>query len=200
MTDCPNIEFRDRLPELVHERLEEHERVLVLAHVAACDDCRAELELLRSMRVVLVSAPRVDVNRIVASLPAPGSVAARHSSSRWRLNDWRLAAAAVIVLVAGASMVTYRQHVPSNGPASVRTVGPSVATTSPADSVQAGLDTSREAVPEIGDRELAVGGGLSDLSTVELTRILSDIDHLEPLPQTEPDPGTVSTEAPGDRS
>ena len=206
MNDCPNVEFRDRLPDLVHERLERHERALVLAHVASCEDCRAELELLRSMRVVLAAGPRIDVSRIVASLPAPMSVVSRRASTRSRLTDWRVAAAAVVVLVGGASFAIYsRQESSPPSPetsAVVAPAGPSVASTSSTESARVGrgMDTTRERVAEAGDGELAIGGGLSDLSTRELAGILSDIDRLEPLPQTEPDLVTVSTEAPGDSS
>ena len=33
MTDCPNAEMRDRLPDLLHERLETSVRAAVMAHV-----------------------------------------------------------------------------------------------------------------------------------------------------------------------
>ncbi|PYP60840.1 MAG: hypothetical protein DMD26_18920, partial [Gemmatimonadetes bacterium] len=55
MTDCPNAEMRDRLPDLLHERLDASARAVVMAHVADCDDCRAELVVLREARVVLAS-------------------------------------------------------------------------------------------------------------------------------------------------
>ena len=38
MTDCPNAEMRDRLPDLLHERLETSVRAAVMAHVDQCDD------------------------------------------------------------------------------------------------------------------------------------------------------------------
>jgi len=197
MNDCPRVEFRDLLPEFVHERLEVHERALVLAHVEGCADCRAELELLRSVRVVLAMTPRVDVVRIVASLPAPQTAAMSRTPARWHLNAWRLAAAAVIVLVGGASLATYSRHGTSTSAV------PSTSSTAPVSGIASaavGMDTTRQTVSEVGERELAVGGGLGDLSTGELTRLLSDIDHLEPLPQAEPDLGAASTEAPGDSS
>ena len=64
MTDCPNAEMRDRLPDLLHERLETSVRAAVMAHVDECDDCRAEIALLREAHVVLSPAVRaVDVDK-----------------------------------------------------------------------------------------------------------------------------------------
>ena len=106
MSDCPNAEVRDLLPELLHDRLDAPTRARVLAHVNACADCRSELELLRSMRGALERAtPRVDVNRIVAALPSPS---ARSSQPRrtWRvLNDWRIAAAVTFLVAGGSSLI-----------------------------------------------------------------------------------------------
>jgi hypothetical protein len=63
MNDCPNAEIRDRLPDLLHDRLDVSTRAAVMAHVDDCVDCRAELELLKGVRGVMVArTPRVDIN------------------------------------------------------------------------------------------------------------------------------------------
>ena len=36
MNDCPNAEIRDRLPDLLHDRLDPSARAAVTAHVATC--------------------------------------------------------------------------------------------------------------------------------------------------------------------
>ena len=65
MTDCPNAEMRDRLPDLLHERLEKSVRAAVMAHVDQCEDCRAEMTLLRDARSALSPAvPAIDVAAI----------------------------------------------------------------------------------------------------------------------------------------
>ncbi|HEX6807774.1 MAG TPA: zf-HC2 domain-containing protein, partial [Gemmatimonadaceae bacterium] len=61
MTDCSRGDMRDLLPDLLHERLDAATRAEVTRHVASCAECRAEVELLRSMRSALAPAPRVDV-------------------------------------------------------------------------------------------------------------------------------------------
>jgi hypothetical protein len=196
MNDCPRVEFRDRLPELVHERLDVEERAVLMAHIEVCADCRAELELLRGVRAVLVVAPVMDIDRIVHSLPSPNQRRVSARGLRGRFAEWQLAAAALVLLAGGASLTMYarggvqgRSIVDSNVVASVK----AAPNTSKAETVAPKVEGSSE-------NELAVGADLSDLTPGELTRLLSDVERLEPLPQTETDLGTVSTEAPGDSS
>jgi hypothetical protein len=109
MSDCSNAEIRDLLPDLMHDRLDAPTRARVVAHVEGCADCRSELELLRSLRGALDrGTPRVDVNRIVAALPKPGSVRPRQHRG-WRvLNDWRIAAAVTFIVAGGTSVLVIR--------------------------------------------------------------------------------------------
>ena len=60
MNDCPNGDLRDLLPDFLHDRLNAADRAVVEAHLAGCDDCREELELLRNLRGTLRRAPAVD--------------------------------------------------------------------------------------------------------------------------------------------
>ena len=100
MNDCPNADIRDQLPDLLHERLDVSMRAAVMAHVDACGDCRAELELLRVVHGMFVSqTPRVDIHYVVNALPKsaarPVPVAPRHRV--W--SDWRIAAAITVLAV-----------------------------------------------------------------------------------------------------
>ena len=70
MTDCPNGEIRDLLPDLVNDRLTPERRREVEAHVRGCADCQEEVALLRTMRTALRRAPTVDAAAIAASIPA----------------------------------------------------------------------------------------------------------------------------------
>src|SRR5688572_13973165 len=69
MNDCLSAEMRDALPDVVHGRLEAAKLAEVEAHVASCDACAAELELLRAVVASMPVAPAIDVQRIVAALP-----------------------------------------------------------------------------------------------------------------------------------
>src|SRR5581483_8845655 len=129
MNDCRNADIRDQLPDLVHERLEVRARAAVVAHVDGCADCRAELELLQSMRGVLVaSTPKVDISYIVQALPKPAPQTAttltastasipstapngvRFAPPRRTWGDWRIAAAVTLFVVGGSSVAVLHRN------------------------------------------------------------------------------------------
>src|SRR5437867_705160 len=103
MRDCLNVTMRERLPDLLHEALPADARAEVERHLEVCADCRAELEILRHVRAVS-HAPRIDVARIVAALPAYHSARTKDRGVRWYA--WR--AAAAIVLLAGSAVLPLR--------------------------------------------------------------------------------------------
>ena len=115
MTDCPNGDVRDLLPDLVHDRLTPDVRREVEAHVRACADCSQELALLRTMRTSLRRAPAVDVASLAAAIP-PYRAPARRAWGGWRV------AAAIMILAAGGTSVAVlggRGDVAAVAPASV---------------------------------------------------------------------------------
>src|SRR5690349_15845135 len=105
MTECPNGDIRDLLPDLLHGRLGAAERADVEAHLRGCEECRDELELLRTMRSVLGRAPAVDVDAIVAGIPAY-RVPVKRTSRSW--GGWRVAAAVTLLAAGGTSVVVAR--------------------------------------------------------------------------------------------
>ena len=168
MTDCPNAELRDLLPDLLHDRLDGATRTRVEAHLRGCEECRGELALLRSLRAV-APTPRLDVAGIVAALPAP------RAPRRWTANSWRIAAAIVVLAAGGSSLVA---HFAGSRPTdSVR-----VAALSPAHD-SAG-DSGRGAA---GDVELNVGYGYSDLTDAQLLALLKDVQQINAMPSAETD-------------
>ena len=92
MSDCMNIEVRERLPEWLHDALPAGERAVVDAHLATCADCAAELEVLRVAMATMRArpVPRIDTRAIVAALPKPAS--ARPVARRSFAHQWRIAA------------------------------------------------------------------------------------------------------------
>ena len=209
MIDCPNAEIRDRLPDLVHERLDSATRALVLAHVGSCEACREELVLLRTLRDGMSRGPSLDVNAIAraviartvegqrAASAAPTSV--RPSRSRLRWTDWRVAAAVTMLVVGGASVATVRLidrgHIEAD-------TGLPVAVPPRGDAVDSGADVRRstrtpEAVPAAA--ELSMGGGVADLSESDLRDLLADIEALDAVPEPEPEPVAVRVSLPGSR-
>lgn len=176
MIECPNEEMRDRLPDLANESLESGVRVLVVAHIAECAACAAEIEILRSTRLLLLTAtPRVNIASIVKALPSYDSLArpdrrvipiqsARPARSRPWGSSWRIAAAATFLAAGLGSYAVLRP----GSPVVVE-------------------DTTVVAV----NHGLALTGALADLSDAELDALVKDIDGIEALPSTEVEAGSV---------
>jgi hypothetical protein len=165
MRDCSNGEVRDRLPELMHNRLDGETLRAVRSHVDGCADCRAELELLAQIRGASV-APRMDTSRIVASLPRYRAVPAwRRAASSAQV---RALAAAVVLMVGGYSLLRRDAPERAGEPA-----------------VQAQTATA----PTGTAHELAVGDSFTDLSDSDLAAVIDEIEKLEavtPEPIDEP--------------
>lgn len=215
MNDCPNAEIRDRLPDLVHDRLSVSARAAVLAHVGNCADCKAELELLRRLNEMFVArSPRVNVASIVAALPKPAARAARRSPSRFKWTDWRVAAA-VALLVGGTSYVTVSRLVPpqqtivdrapataparSTPTASAPVVQPAAPTAAPPVTPSPTATFARPVAETVAaaaedqalTSDLGSGGRLADLNERQLKALLGEIDRLQAVPVTEPEPVTM---------
>jgi anti-sigma factor RsiW len=199
--------MRDRLPDLLHEQLEESARAEVMAHVSGCADCRAELALLRQMRVSLssgiVAIDTAGIAKVVVSRTASGGVT---GVRRGRWTDWRLAAAAAVLIVAGgASAVMWHARrdvpngaVPAAQPVIAATPGMDSTTRSPspvAVNVPPRASRTEPSVPK-ASAELAAAGDVSELSESDLRTLLRDLDTLEAVPSTEPEPVTVRVNLP----
>jgi Putative zinc-finger len=217
MSDCPNAEIRDLLPDLLHDRLDAPTRARVLAHVDGCSDCRSELELLRSLRGSMERAtPRVDVDGIVAALPKPGT--ARVVAQRPRHISWRIAAAVTFIAVGGTSLVVMRNmrdggvgtsdsarmRIPPIATETTALVPPTL--TSPKPVKPNGETTSirtltprgttpitpanpREVAP--GDDPAAngaIGNHIVNLNEKQLKSLLNEIDHMDATPIIDPEP------------
>ncbi len=198
MNDCVNAEMRDRLPDLLHERLDDAARASVIAHIEGCADCQAELALLRGLHEMLMrTAPRVDVARIAGAIPSR-RVAAR---SRW--TSWRVAAAAVLVVLGGTSLTLMNQKrgdvVLEDSAVAVTEQVPAT-TEQPAGVTRRGVETARPLAPdsqpsqrvargaEPSDEGLEMTGRLGELTDDELRQLLEEIDEMEALPLPDPEP------------
>lgn len=198
MNDCPNADIRDQLPDLLHERLDVSVRAAVMAHVDSCVDCRAELELLRGVHGMLVSrTPRVDVNYIVNALPKRAARPVRLAPRRRVWSDWRIAAAVTVMAVGGGSFALLRQGTTPMPADSVVAQAPTV------DHANApSRDSSAPTAPAVGAADVSVASAddraglattahLSDLNERELQTLLDQIDQLQAVPITEPEPVTI---------
>jgi anti-sigma factor RsiW len=170
MTDCPNAEIRDLLPDMVHGTLDGSARAQVEEHLASCADCSAELELLANARRVLAVAPQVDAARIAAAISRP---AARRADRFAGAPMWRIAAG--IALMVGGAFAW------------------SLAGGGGDDGLQAGLDddirdqtvfASTEGAP--GETGVSFAGRLGTLATDQLELLLAEMDDMDDVPALEP--------------
>jgi len=206
MTDCPNAEMRDRLPDLLHERLDASARAVVITHVDGCDDCRAELMLLREASVALTSDVRAvditSITRVVIGRTAGAQEPTRRRApSPWM--DWRVAASIAVLAVGGASFAIFRarqQPVAAPVPAAVSRSVPAPVSEQVATDIQppAVHATPTSAAP--ANAELSAAGGVGDLSDSDLRALLDDLQSIDAMPSAEPEPVTVRVAIPGSGS
>jgi hypothetical protein len=210
MNDCSNAEIRDQLPELLHDSLTPEARARVQGHVDECTDCRDELELLRCVLASFdARTPSLNVGAVVSALPKPGArVIPLAPRRRWA--DWRIAAAVTLLVAGGSSVAVLTNRAdktPSSGAAGVTTQRPAVgvpavqrapATVSPS-APQTVAEAPRPAVAissapttrrDVATTEVA-DGRLAGLNEAQLTALLGEIDHLQPVPVTEPEPVSI---------
>lgn len=131
MTDCPNAEIRDLLPDYVHDQLSSADYARVAQHLVSCAECADELALLQAVFEIRPSVSSVNIIGILASLPKPGQHAsvtvfgdvpaaaiegvreigsARSAATkRGGFRTWRIAAAIAAVTVGGLSVAIARQ-------------------------------------------------------------------------------------------
>jgi len=200
MNDCVNAEMRDRLPDLLHERLDAAARAAVLAHVEECTDCRAELALLRRVHGMMTkAAPSVDAQRIAQAIPAR-----RVSGTRWA--QWGVAAA-VVFLIGGASFVlmndrnartiadsTMASAQPSAAPGTPTLPTPGVAPMPGAPTGEPRTPDSRQVTQATGpssDAGLEMTGRLGELTDDELRLLLKEIDEMEAVLLPDPEPSVI---------
>jgi len=214
MNDCPNAEIRDRLPDLLHDRLTTSARAAVIAHVDGCVDCRDELELLRGVKSVLVTAaPRIDISYVVSALPKPPSRRVQPTATRRRTwVDWRIAAAVTMLVVGGSSVAVITrgtspdvaltspssatapaQPIASNAPQPV--VAPSAVAAVTRPSPAAGETLAVASTEPSTSAGLGMAGRLADLNDQQLQALLDEIDQMKAVPITDPEPVTIKVEA-----
>jgi anti-sigma factor RsiW len=163
MSDCPNVEMRELLPDYLSGTLSDARRREVREHLATCQDCTDELELLQLVRDAYTEgAPAVNVNAIVSALPkkAPRPVVVRS----WRHRQaFQIAAAVSFIALGGMSLAVARSFFDGNS-----TAGP--------------IDT----VAMTEAPAISFAGGLSDLGDDDVEALLSALETIEALPVTEP--------------
>ena len=202
MTDCPNGDIRDLLPDLLNGTLAPDQRAAVEAHLLTCDDCLEEMELLRGIRRSMHRVSAAAAADIVRALP-PYRAPVRRVGNGWRI------AAALVLLAGGGTSVVIARHAEERGSVGTTAVG-QTAVVVPTDTHLAqgttppsGVHHAAEAVAvPTAPRELALASAsVGDLSDAELDALVNEIGTLDAV--TPPDveqPATMSPLPPSSTS
>lgn len=165
MTECRYPEITDSLPDLLHGRLGEVDTATLTAHVESCAACRAELVLLSEVRATARLSPRIDVDRVVASLPLRSVVVPesprRPAASGIRSPVWKFAAV-IAIAISGGLLVQDRGAV--------------------ADS------------PSTSIGSLSLVAGVHELTDDQIESLLVELEAIETTPSAEPEQGILYRE------
>lgn len=189
MTDCSNVEIRERLPELLHGALTAAERARVDAHVAGCATCAEELALLRTARRVLSAVPVAApaTASIVAALPRPVPARAMpvaREAPRRSPYFFRIAAAISFISLGGISVAVARSYLGDVTPFVVDSAA-QLADTGVAGG-PAGMPGDTP-VAAGASQSLAVHPAVGALDDADLESLLGELESLEAAPLAEPE-------------
>lgn len=190
MNKCTDTEIQELLPDLLHGSLDDHVRREVEAHLASCESCREDLDVIRTVKSAAIFAPSIDADRVARQIPpykmiVPGV----EQPTRTRMISWLVAAGLVLAVVGGGSVVMLRQtgtsNVPSvavgggNGaqPPAINSAAPPVV------SVPTAPAASPTATPA-----LVLASNVDDLSDGNLVQLMNDMNQFDALPAAEPEP------------
>src|ERR1700688_4362718 len=99
MNKCIDSDIQELLPDLLHGALAGAERVRVEAHVATCESCQEDLDVLRTVKSAAVFAPSIDVDHVVRRIPPYRAIfPAVEAPARTRVASWLVAATLALFL------------------------------------------------------------------------------------------------------
>ena len=208
MGDCPNVEIRELLPERVAELLPARDAERVDGHVAECEMCAFEVQVLRAARAALRKPTTIDVTRISEAVAAATRTPARRVRQRQQQSwiGWRAAASIALVAVGATSIAVWNgTHGGARGGEAVTRSSETASATAPAGNGTlaqgaapasgSGLASARSTqtpgsavatVTPVAASGLTAAGGLSDLSDAELESLLGSIGSLDAASFDEP--------------
>jgi anti-sigma factor RsiW len=189
MNECAENEIQEMLPDLLHGTLAADVRGRVEAHLASCEQCREDFEVLRAVKSAAVFAPVIDIDRVVRQIPPYRAIVpAIERPAATRVVSWLVAASLVIAVVGGGSLVLARRDVPIAPPAGVTTVPPG---STPRQTITHPIATPPQNVVASAaphTHALALATDVEGLSDGSLQQLMSDMAQFDALPAAEPDP------------
>ena len=194
MNNCMETEIQEMLPDLLHGTLAADTRARVEAHVALCEQCREELEVLRTVKSAAVFAPVINVDQVVRRIPPYQKIVpAVERPATTRVVSWLVAATMAIALIGGGSLVLARRDVPSNQTAAANPDRPASIPTNAGPKptgVPASGSQPEPAVVAVAPHThaLALAADVGGLSDGNLEQLMTEMAQFDALPATEADP------------
>lgn len=194
MNKCTDNDVRDVLPDLLHGALGADAMERAEAHLATCEECRAELQMLRAVKSAAVFAPTIDVDQVVRRIPPYRIIVpAVELPARPRLVSWLVAASLAIAVVGVGSVLVTRQNATSNPTSVAATLRSAKMATQP--TPIASKPPDRVASPALAvatgqprTHALALAADVDGLSDGNLMQLMDDMNRFDALPATESDP------------
>ncbi|HEX9608219.1 MAG TPA: zf-HC2 domain-containing protein [Gemmatimonadaceae bacterium] len=193
MNKCINSDIQEMLPDLLHRTLADDARKRVAAHVATCESCQEDLDVLRTVKSAAVFAPSIDVDRVVRQIPTYRTIVpAIERPASTRVVSWLVAASLALVVLGGGSvlMIQSKGSRASNSTASQLpnkvAKGSEVSTPSPDGGVI--LPKPIQPVVAPNPHALALAAEADGLSDRSLVQLMNDMNGFDALPGSEPDP------------
>jgi len=194
MNKCTDRDIQELLPDLLHGVLAGAEKVGVEAHVAKCESCQEDLDVLRTVKSAAVFAPSIDVDRVVRQIPPYRAIVpAAEAPAGTRVASWLVAATLALFVVGGGSVLMTRQNSPdksvvdggARGPARIAATQPSAPSKVP---VVSPTPKITEPSASSHPHALALAAEADGLSDGGLVQLMNDMDTFDALPGSEPDP------------
>jgi hypothetical protein len=194
MNKCTDSDIQELLPDLLHGALAGAEKARVEAHVATCESCQEDMDVLRTVKSAAVFAPSIDVDRVVRQIPPYRAIVpAVEAPARTRVASWLVAATLVLFVVGGGSVLVTRQRAPATaviGPESPATTQVATKTGSAGSKVPDATLGPKIIVPATSahPHALALAAEADGLSDGGLVQLMNDMDGFDALPGSEPEP------------
>jgi hypothetical protein len=194
MNECIDNDIKEMLPDLLHGALGAHAMGRVEAHIATCEECSAELNVLRAVKSAAVFEPTIDVDQVVRRIPPYRTIVPTvELPARSPLVSWLVAASLAIAVVGVGSVLATRQNATSN-PTSVAITAPSAKvparpTAIAAKTPDAGAVSGMAAAArQPHAHALALAADVDGLSDGNLVQLMNDMNRFDALPATEAEP------------
>ncbi|MGZ3372412.1 MAG: zf-HC2 domain-containing protein [Gemmatimonadaceae bacterium] len=194
MNKCTDSDIQELLPDLLHGALAGAEKVRVEAHVATCESCQEDLDVLRTVKSAAVFAPSIDVDRVVRQIPPYRAIVpAVEAPARTRVASWLVAATVALFVVGGGSVLVTRQNSPATqvvdgGVKSSQQIATTQASTPSKAPVATPTPKITEPAASSHPHALALAAEADGLSDGGLVQLMNDMDTFDALPGSEPEP------------